>query len=345
MNFHQWELATKNALPVFNEESQGQYDIKHEVLPKSGLFQKLRSVFRAIIQPFTSPRALRDLQHISATSQDEIRYLKREIENLRQSLEDYRHKEPEIVEQCTARVAELLEPRIQCAVGEAKAFAVQTWEQDQRLTARVAEVIEPRVQLACREAMAFAASRVDEYCKPLEVGFRALGRRVSASSKAEFSKSEPHEPSPTKMIKTAHYAIGTASAETQDCHHLDLSDVSGFSHLPIPPEGASKLVVSHSVEHVTPALLSSTILPHWHSLIVPGGELILVTLDGPAWSADLARMGKDFEQFRQHLSRGQGLTWLYSAEELDLALREAGFLPEPPASIAPCVLKIRARAA
>jgi hypothetical protein len=87
------------------------------------------------------------------------------------------------------------------------------------------------------------------------------------------------------------------------------------------------------------------LLPHWRSRLAPDGELVVVTLDGPAWAADLPRAG-DFAALRERLAldgAGRPLRQVFDAAGLAAALSEAGFAPGPPQRTAPFTLEIVAR--
>jgi hypothetical protein len=210
--------------------------------------------------------------------------------------------------------------------------------------ARAAEALEARIQIAAREAMAFAEHGLEQH----EATLRALGRRV-----AELGRETPPVdaalPQPAAVDA---YCIGAGGAEAADARRIDIRDDSedGFladlGRLPILPGGAARIVAAHVVEFVPTATLTQTILPHWRSRLAPGGELVVVTLDGPAFAAALAR-GGDFASLRRRLGAdgaGRPPRNLFAADELARLLREAGFAPDAPAATPPHELRIVARA-
>jgi hypothetical protein len=197
--------------------------------------------------------------------------------------------------------------------------------------ARAAEALESRIQLAAREAMAFAEQGLEAH----EATLRALGRRI-----AEMSRAAPAPPEAILAAPAAAgaYWIGAGATEARDGRRLDIRDdseeafIADLGHLPILPGGAARLLASRVVEHVAMAALTQTLLPHWRSRLAPGGELVVVTLDGPAWAADLAR-DSDFASFRRRLGAegaARPLRNLFDAAGLADVLRAADLTPEPP---------------
>lgn len=213
--------------------------------------------------------------------------------------------------------------------------------------ARVAEAVESRIQLAAQEAMAFAEQGLQHH----EAALRALGRRVAELSRQPL----PIEALPlTAPAATAAYMMGVASVETRDCRRIDIRDgaeaslVADLANLPILPGGASKLVVSHVVEFASATALAQNVLPHWRSRLAPGGELVVVTLDGPAWVSDLLSLGNDFTRLRERLGAdglARPLRHLFAPEELSALLTGAGFAPEAATRAPGFDMRIAAKAA
>ncbi len=233
------------------------------------------------------------------------------------------------------RLRAFVELRAQAQENLARAMLLES-------TARAAEALEGRIQLAAREAMAFADHGLQRH----EATLRALGRRV-----AEMSRETPAPPEILFAAPVAGaYLIG-ACADARDCRRLDIRDdsedafLADLANLPILPGGAAKLVAAHVVEFVPAAALAQRILPHWRSRLAPGGELVVLTLDGPAWAADLARDARDFGSLRRRLGAARPPRNLFDAAELAEVLREAGLTPEAPEAAARHELKIVARAA
>jgi hypothetical protein len=213
-------------------------------------------------------------------------------------------------------------------------------------TARTAEALEGRIQIAAREAMAFAAEGLEKH----EATLRALGRRLAETPAAPAAP----EPQAAAPFSTGAYLIGGGGGgvDARDCKWLDIRDdsedafLADLANLPIPQGGAAKLVAAHVAEFVSAASLRQSILPHWRSRLAPGGELVVVTLDGPAWAAALARTAGDFARFRRTLSvEGKPPRSLFDAAEWVKMLGEAGLTPGEPATAPPHELTIAARAA
>ncbi len=238
------------------------------------------------------------------------------------------------------RLRAFVEMRAQAQENLARAMLAES-------VSRAAEALEGRIQLAACEAMAFAEQGLEQH----EAALRALGRRV-----AELAR-ETRAPADAALDAPAcagAYLIGADAGEARECRRLDIRDESedaflaDLANLPILPGGAAKLVAAHVVEFVPADALARLILPHWRSRLAPGGELVVVTLDGPAWAADLARSGGDFASLRRRLG-ADGVARpprnLFDAESLAEALRGAGLAPGEPARAAPFALRIAARAA
>ena len=208
---------------------------------------------------------------------------------------------------------------------------------------RLAEAMESRIHFAAQEAIAFAEQRLERQ----EATLRALARRF-----AEFAREAAPEPTrEAPACETAAYALGAAGDEAEEVRRLALSDDSEVAftrdaaHLPICPGGASRLVAARVIEHIAPAALEGRVLPHWRSRLAAGGELVVLTLDGPAFLADLAARG-DFAQWRERLfgPGAQALRNLLDGPALVALLLRAGFSPEPPTQGDGFVLRVVARA-
>jgi len=206
-----------------------------------------------------------------------------------------RHSEIDALRVEIERLRAFVEMRAQAQESMIRAI---TLEARRRLT----EAVEERIQLAAREAIAFAEGGLLQH----EAALRALGRRV-----AELSRDAPPLPLPQPGALAAPavraYLIGSADEEDAGCLKLELREdredtfLADLANLPILPCGAAKLVAPFIVERVPARELAEKILPHWRERLAPGGELVVVTLDGPAWAADLARRAADFEGFRARL--------------------------------------------
>ena len=207
---------------------------------------------------------------------------------------------------------------------------------------RIAEAMEPRIQLAASEAIAFAERRLERQ----ESTLRALGRRF-----ADFSREPaPAAPLQAPAQEVAAYAVGAAGAEADGLRTILLDETSqetwlrDAANLAIAPGGASRLLATHVIEHIAPEAFETRVLPHWFSRLAKGGELVIVTLDGPAFLADCGGRG-NFALWRERLfaSGARALRNLVDAPALDALLRRAGFTPCE-TSIAGLTLRVVSRA-
>jgi hypothetical protein len=193
--------------------------------------------------------------------------------------------------------------------------------------ARAGEALEARIDLAVREAIAFA----DQGLSQQQAALRLLGRRV-----AELSK-ELSAPNVTPWVgdpapPVGAYLLGAPAPEWGNCRRLEIREdnedvfVADLADLGVPPGGAEKLVASHVLEYAPIRALEEAILPHWRERLAPGGEVVIVTVDGPAWTAELARDAADFERMRVRLgaSAARGLRSLFDFESLARLLSATG---------------------
>ncbi|MDE3175651.1 MAG: hypothetical protein KGM15_06005 [Pseudomonadota bacterium] len=236
------------------------------------------------------------------------------------------------------RLRSFVEVRVQAQENMLRAMVVES-------AARAREALEGRIQLAAREAIAFAHQGLEHH----EAALRALGRRLAEMAR-EPCEVETACPTPPGV---GLYALGVPLGEASDCQRLEVGDatdpafLSALAHLPILPGGAARLVAAHVIEFAPMAALSERILPHWRSRLAPGGELVIVTLDGPAWAAELLRAEGGFEAMRRRLGAdggGRPLCNLFDAAGLAALLRGAGFAPDA-AEVAGSQLRIVARPA
>jgi hypothetical protein len=298
-----------------------------------------------------------------ASAQIDDQKVRREIDALRAFVESRAQAQESalraLLTENATRTAEALEGRIQLAAREAIAYAADGLERQEATMALraqaqetllramlaqsatdAAEALEGRIQLATREAIAYAAGGLERQ----EATLRALARRV-----AELHRETPAPESPlTAPASTGEYWIGAGLPEAVGYRRLDIREeayLADLANLPILAGGASRLVAANVVEFLSAAALCETILPHWRSRLALGGELVVITLDGPAWAADLAKC--DFANLRRKIGAdgiGRPPSHLLDAAGLVEVLRAAGLEPGEPRHEPPFALKIAARA-
>ena len=230
------------------------------------------------------------------------------------------------------RLRAFVEMRVQAQENLLRAMLLES-------TTRAREALEGRIQLAVSEAIAYAEQGLERH----DAALGAFGRRL-----AELSRQPPEpELACAAPAEVGEFLVGASDGWPQ-CRRLPLRDESeaaflaDLSNLPILPGGAATLAAAHVVEYVTAVALGTRLLPHWRSRLAPRGELVIVTLDGPAWARDLKRTG-DYAALRERLAldgAGRPLQQLFDAAGLAAALSKAGFAPGPPEHTAPFTLQI-----
>jgi predicted SAM-dependent methyltransferase len=75
--------------------------------------------------------------------------------------------------------------------------------------------------------------------------------------------------------------------------------------LPFEIGEVKEIVSAHLVEHFSAQLLERTILPYWHELLEPGGNLTTIAPDGAAMLEAFNKGRMTFEDFREVLFGAQ----------------------------------------
>lgn len=118
--------------------------------------------------------------------------------------------------------------------------------------------------------------------------------------------------------------------------NVDLRDVPGVDvvadvgKLPFEPSTVGEVFSAHLMEHFPQEELRRRLLPHWHSLLRPGGRLRAIVPDGDAMLRGIAEGEYPFEDFREVLFGSQDYDGdfhfnLLTPDSLTQLVKEAGF--------------------
>jgi hypothetical protein len=100
--------------------------------------------------------------------------------------------------------------------------------------------------------------------------------------------------------------------------------------IPFDPGTVAEIHSAHLLEHFPVEHLRRVVLPHWHALLRPGGEIRAVVPDAEAMLADFAAGTMSFDDLREvtyglQEYEGDFHFNMFSRESLAALLREAGF--------------------
>jgi hypothetical protein len=100
--------------------------------------------------------------------------------------------------------------------------------------------------------------------------------------------------------------------------------------IPLDPGTVAEIHSAHLLEHFPVEHLRRVVLPHWHALLRPGGEIRAVVPDAEAMLADFAAGTMSFDDLREvtyglQEYEGDFHFNMFSRESLAALLREAGF--------------------
>lgn len=96
---------------------------------------------------------------------------------------------------------------------------------------------------------------------------------------------------------------GYVNVDSRELPGVDV--VAEALDLPFESGEVDEIISSHLVEHFSAHILEAVVLPYWHSLLKPGGELVTVAPDGAAMLAGVQSGEMTFEDFREVLFGGQ----------------------------------------
>jgi hypothetical protein len=107
--------------------------------------------------------------------------------------------------------------------------------------------------------------------------------------------------------------------------------VADATAIPLEPGAVAEIRSSHLVEHFTSHILDRVLLPHWSTLLKPGGVLTTVAPDGDAMLRAVNSGEMTFDDFKEVLFGGQDYDGdfhynLVSPQSFARALERAGFV-------------------
>jgi predicted SAM-dependent methyltransferase len=123
--------------------------------------------------------------------------------------------------------------------------------------------------------------------------------------------------------------IGYINVDLRDLVGVDL--VSDIVDLPFDPGTVTEIYSSHTIEHFTERDLRDKVLPHWRTLLRPGGLLRVIVPDTEAMLEGFAERRLSFEDLRTVLLGGQdyGTNYhlnMFSYDALKQTFSQAGFV-------------------
>ena len=106
--------------------------------------------------------------------------------------------------------------------------------------------------------------------------------------------------------------------------------VADATKIPLGPSSVGEIYSAHLIEHFPLELFRRRVLPHWRTLLSPGGKLRLITPDGQAMLGGVADGTYSFDDFRAVLFGAQDYVGdfhfnLFTPESLTALLLEYGF--------------------
>jgi len=130
-------------------------------------------------------------------------------------------------------------------------------------------------------------------------------------------------------VGCGHIALdGYINVDRRDLPGVDI--IAEATAIPVAPTSATEIIASHLVEHFSLRMLEDVLLPHWRSLLAPGGQLTIVAPDGAAMLKAVSDGGMSFEAFREVLFGAQEYDGdfhlnLVTTETITASLQRAGF--------------------
>jgi hypothetical protein len=130
--------------------------------------------------------------------------------------------------------------------------------------------------------------------------------------------------------------IGCGHVPLEGYVNVDMRELPGVDALaeagatPFDPGTVTEVHSAHLLEHFPVEQLRRVVLPHWHALLRPGGELRAIVPDAEAMLADFASGAMSFDDLREvtyglQEYEGDFHFNMFSREGLAALLRGAGF--------------------
>lgn len=119
------------------------------------------------------------------------------------------------------------------------------------------------------------------------------------------------------------------NVDRRDLPGVDI--VADAADIPLPPSSVSEIFSSHLMEHFPIETLRRTVLPHWKSLLAPGGTLRAIVPDGETMLASYGSGQYSFDDLREVLFglqeyEGDFHFNMFSRETLKNAVEDCGFV-------------------
>lgn len=127
-----------------------------------------------------------------------------------------------------------------------------------------------------------------------------LSPEIKNRSRFEFAAGTPKRAN----LGCGHLAMkGFANVDARDLPGVDI--VADLRQLPFDPSSMDELRATHVIEHFTEHSLLTEVLPHWASLLRPGGTLTITAPDSKAIIAGVAAGEIEWETAKNVLMGGQ----------------------------------------
>ncbi|MFY0613145.1 MAG: hypothetical protein JXQ99_16560 [Hyphomicrobiaceae bacterium] len=164
----------------------------------------------------------------------------------------------------------------------------------------------------------------------------ASGPRETATVPTEARILNPDKLEEAKRSGNLRVNIGCGHIPLDGYINVDMRDLPGVDvvadvgGLPFEPDSVQELFSAHVLEHFPEEQLRRGLLPHWRSVLAPGGKFRAIVPDGEAMLEQYAQGNYPFEEFREVLFGAQEYDGdfhfnLLTPDSLQKLLAEGGF--------------------